>query len=177
MKKLFLTVIASLLFVSLFAGDILTLTNNKVFYGKVKKIKNCEIVFKAQHKKYYVPVDSIFSIQFKDVNDPIYVDYLESLKSDTNKCLLGQLDAEIYHGKKAGHFALGFLFGPFAMIGTALSNPTPQKSTKTLLSSKNKALFDDLEYLSCYKKKAKNDLLLWETAGCCSYGLLFLLFL
>ncbi len=33
---------------------------------------------------------------------------------DMDSCTEGKSDAAKYHGKKFGHFVLGFLFGPFA---------------------------------------------------------------
>lgn len=57
--------------------------------------------------------------------------------------------------EKAGHhFVLGLVFGPFAVIGAAISNPTPYKGAKTMMLSKNKEMFSDPVYLQCYKKKA-----------------------
>lgn len=74
---------------------------------------------------------------------------------DPGKCLKGRQDADMYHGKGGAHFALGALFGPFAIIGAALANPTPQKGNETLQLSENQDMFDNPEYLQCYKKKAK----------------------
>ena len=87
----------------------------------------------------------------------------------------GKLDAENYHGKKGGHFILGMAFGPFAMIGTALSNPTPEKGKRTYMMSENKANFNDLEYLSCYKKQAKRQLITMEGLGWATWILIVLL--
>jgi hypothetical protein len=150
----------------------LTLNNEMVFIGKVTKIKDCEVVFRADGKKYVVPASDIFSIQFENVEDKIYTDYIKLAEVDPNKCLNGRLDAETYHGKKGGHFALGVLFGPFAMIGTALSNPTPEKGKQTYMMSKNKEEFSDPEYLSCYKKKAKGQLVGMEALGMVAWILL-----
>jgi len=84
------------------------------------------------------------------------------------------LDAENFHGKKGGHFVLGVLFGPFAMIGTALANPKPKKGKDTYMFSENKELFDDPMYLSCYRKKAKGQLIGMEALGWGSWLLLLL---
>jgi len=175
MKKLALTITASLFAIVCFAGDILTLNNEMVFEGKVKKIKDCAVVFKADGNKYVVPAYDIFSIQFEDIEDKVYTDYMKMLQDDPNKCLDGRLDAENYHGKKGGHFALGVLFGPFAMIGTALADPTPYKGAQTLMMSKNKEQFSDPEYLSCYKKKARGQLIGMEALGWAAWILLLLL--
>jgi hypothetical protein len=135
------------------------------FEGKVTKIKNCSVVFKADGNKFVVPVSDIYSIKFENVADKVYIDYMKMSDDNPDKCMNGKLDAENYHGKKVGHFFLGVLFGPFAMIGTALANPTPEKGKQTYMMSKNKDQFSDPQYLSCYKKKAKGQLIGMEALG------------
>ncbi len=165
MKRFTFTIAAILFAISCFAGDILTLNNHMVFEGKITKIKTCTVVFKTDGKNFSVPSSEIFSIQFEDLENKIYTDYMKMADGDPNKCLNGRLDAESYHGKKGVHFALGVLFGPFAIIGTALSNPTPERGKRTYMMSNNKDQFNDLEYLSCYKKKAKGQLIGAEALG------------
>ncbi len=176
MKKITLTIAATLFAIASFAGDILTLNNEMVFEGKVTKIKDCAVVFKADGHKYIVPASEIFSLQFENTEDKVYTDYMQMSDGDTNKCLNGRLDAAMYHGKKGEHFVLGVLFGPFAMIGTALANPTPEKGEQTNMMSKNKDQFSDPEYLSCYMKKAKGQLIGIEALGLAA-GILVLLVL
>ena len=165
MKRLTFTLIAVLISVASFAGDVLTLTNTMVFEGKVTRIKDCSIVFKADGDRYIIPVSDIFSIEFENTEDEVYTKYMKLADDDPNKCMNGKLDAELYHGKKGGHFLLGVLFGPFAMIGTALSNPIPEKGRQTYMLSKNREQFHDPEYLSCYKRKAKGQLIGAEALG------------
>lgn len=175
MKKTILTIVVSLLSLLTHAGDVLTLNNEKKFDGKVLSIKECSIVFKSNGSKYVIPTSEIFSIQFEKVDNRIYTDYMKLSDNDPNKCMSARLDAENYHGKKGAHFALGVLFGPFAMIGTALANPTPEKGRQTFMMSKNKDMFNDPEYLSCYKKKAKGQLIGMEALGWGAWILLVIL--
>lgn len=175
MKKITLTFTAILFAIASYAGDILKLNNEMVFEGKVTKIKDCAVVFKADGKKFIVPVSEIFSLQFENTKDKVYTDYMEMADDDPNKCLNGRLDASNYHGKSGGHYVLGFLFGPLAIIGTALSNPTPERGKETYMMSKNKEQFSDPEYLSCYKKKVKKNLIAWEVSGWLGSILLLLL--
>ena len=174
MKKILFTFFASIFVLSANASDIVTLNNYMVFKGEVTKIKNCEVFFKSLGNKYVIPASEIFSIQFEDTKNKVYTKYI-NLPEGENKCLNGQMDAENYHGKKGGHFALGFLFGPFAMIGTLLASPTPEKGKRTYLMSKNKEQFTDYEYINCYKKKAKAQLIGMEAAGGGSYLIILLL--
>jgi hypothetical protein len=136
-----------------------------VFEGKVTKIKECEIVFKADRKKYVVPAVEILSLQFENPNDKDISVYHKIAEGDSTACLKGALDAKKYHGKIANHIVLGMFLGPYAMIGTAFSNPTPEKGERTYTMSNNKELFDDPDYLECYKKKAKRKLIGIEGIG------------
>jgi hypothetical protein len=165
MNKLFLSLIFASFSVISFAGDILTLTNQMVFEGEVIKIKDCEVYFKSEGESYIIPSSDIFSLQFENTTNKIFTEYLKLADVDSNKCLNGRIDAEAYHGKQGLHFALGVLFGPIALIGTALSNPTPDKGKNTYLMSKNKDQFSDPEYLICYKKKAKGKLVSATSLG------------
>jgi hypothetical protein len=165
MKKIILGVAMSLLTLCTFASDVLTLNNAMVFSGEIVKIKGCIVLFKSEGIKYEIPVADIFSLEFEDVNNKVYTDYMKLADNDPNKCMSGRMDAENYHGKNGSHFVLGLLFGPFAMIGTALANPTPEKGKDTYAMSQNKNLFSDPEYLSCYKKKAKGKMIGMEALG------------
>jgi hypothetical protein len=175
MKKWALTLTATMLCLVTSAADILTLTNEMVFEGKVTKIKECVVVFKSKGSKYIIPATEIHSIEFESPSDKVLIEYLKLPDNNPNKCMNGRLDAENFHGKKGGHFALGVLFGPFAMIGTALANPTPEKGKQTYMLSQNKDQFNDPEYLSCYRKKAKGQLIGMEGLGWASWILLLLI--
>lgn len=173
--KITLTLVAALWVGAIYAADLLTLNNQMVFEGKVLKIKNCSVVFKTDGNKYLIPADEIYCIQFEDKNDKVYTRYMENADNDKSGCLHGKSDASKYHGKKGGHFVLGVLFGPFAVAGTLLSNPTPEKGKLTLQMSKNKEEFNNPEYLSCYKKEAKAQLLGIEAIGMGAWLLLLLM--
>jgi len=155
MKKLFTILLTILISTVIFCGDVVTLNDQKSFEGKVTKIKNCIVTFKASDEKYYIPVTDIFSIQFEDINDKVYTSFMALADDDPDKCMKGQMDADMYHGKTGSHIALGVLFGPFAIIGAAVSSPTPQNGQSTYMMSKNKEFFSDPIYLSCYQKKAR----------------------
>ncbi len=171
MNKFFLSFIFASISVISIAGDILTLTNQMVFEGKVLKIKDCEVHFKADGQHYIIPTSDISSLEFENTTDKVFTDYVKLADTDPNKCLNGRIDAEAYHGKQGLHFALGVLFGPIAVIGTALSSPTPERGKNTYLMSKNKDQFSDPEYLICYKKKARGKLMSATSLGWLSWVL------
>jgi hypothetical protein len=165
MKKLTVTLLLTALALTSYCGDVLTLNNAKVFEGKILKIKDCEVVFKAGRDKFHIPATEIFCVQFADTANKIYKEYIQLSDNDPSKCLKGSKDAALYHGKKVNHFFLGVLFGPFAMIGTAIAKQTPYKGQMTPFKSENSDLFDDPLYLECYKRKAKGQLIGMEAAG------------
>jgi hypothetical protein len=146
-------------------ADIITLNSLRKMEGKVTKIKHCMITLKTDTGKYQIPAEDIYSIQFEDEQDKVYRKYLSELKVDPSKCVNGRLDAVNHHGKKSGHIAMGFLLGPFAMLGTALSEPTPEKGQTTVELSEHPELLQDPDYVSCYKKKAKGRLIGAESIG------------
>lgn len=94
--------------------------------------------------------------------------------SEEKKCALGKSDAKAYHGKKGLHVVYGLLLGPIAPIGAALSSPSPQSGSATVLQSENQALFDDPVYRSCYEKQAKKSNIVATLFGPIA-GLFFLL--
>ena len=142
--------------ITLIGKDVLTLNNQASFEGKVIKIKDCIVTYKYAGDRYHIPAQDIYTIVFGNEDDKVYTEYLDFLGNfDQDACLKGTLDADNYHGKAGLHVALGVLFGPFAVIGAAVASPTPDKSTKTLMMSQNKEMFNNPEYLTCYKKKAK----------------------
>ncbi len=61
------------------------------FRGKVKKIKNCEIVFKIDFIEFYIPATQIFSIKFENKAEKVYVDFMKMAVTNTDNCLKGIL--------------------------------------------------------------------------------------
>lgn len=178
MKKVILSLLTVFTLVSANAADKLTLTNGMKFQGDVVKVKGCSVIFKSEAGRVEVPAKDIYSVEFENPNDKEFLKYVELLESEGtgDKCINGQMDAENYHGKKGGHFALGVLFGPFAVIGTAIgANPTPYNGRNTVSLSPNKDQFNDPEYLLCYKKQAKASLIGMECAGWATWILFVLI--
>jgi hypothetical protein len=147
------------------AADIIILRNAQTYEGKVTKIRNCQVTFSAGGDRYHIPAADIHSIKFASQDDRVYRRYLNELEVDPSKCVNGRLDAAQYHGKKSSHIALGFLFGPLAMVGTAMADPTPDKGKLTTQRSENSEMFSDPDYLNCYRKRAKGKLIGAESIG------------
>lgn len=173
MKKSIFLFLSVFILSNVFSYDKLTLLNKASFEGRVVDLNSKQLKFNFQETIYEIPLTDIETLVFEDTLSSSYKKYLIEINSDN--CSKGEMDAEMYHGKKGTHFALGVLFGPFAMIGTALSNPNPMNSKKTFSMSENKQLFNDPEYLICYKKTAKRKLIGMEALGWATWILIVLL--
>ncbi len=87
----------------------------------------------------------------------------------------GKFDAEHYHGKAGGLFFCGVLFGPFAVIGAAVCEPTPYTGINTLAQSQNRDLFGNPTYLTSYKKTARSKLVGAAFVGWISWAVIYLI--
>jgi len=171
--KTVLFLFGCMLWLPALAGDILTLNNQMSFEGKVVKIKGCDVLFKCEGKKFLVPAEDILVVKFENTADPIYTSFMSNDSLAQARCLQGRYDAEMFHGKSGEHFILGFLFGPLAMIGTALANPTPTKAQFFDLMSVDKKKLSSPNYLYCYTRKARRLLVGREAAGWGTWVVLF----
>jgi len=149
------------------------LLNHQRFQGQVLKIKNCQVVFKVEGRKYFIPADSIETIQFEDVKSKILTKYSDLTNQE--KCVKGTMDAEAYHGRAGANFALGILFGPFAIIGCAIDSPRPERGARTMMFSENSDFFYDPMYLNCYSKRARKKAMVNSALGWGTWVLLILL--
>lgn len=175
MKKLLLIVLVLLVCMQGLTGaDLIVLKDGHGFNGEIKSIKDCTIKFKWNNDKLYIPLEDVSYIEFNDPESKAALDFI-SMPEDNN-CILGMKDAEMYHGKYGGHVVLGFFFGPCAMIGTAIAQPYPHRGKHTMALSKNKELFDNMDYALCYKRKAKGRLIGAEAIGWGAAILLILMF-
>lgn len=96
------------------------------------------------------------------------------LKSDSNSakdlsdfeiCECAKKDASIYHGKELIHVFLGLGLGPFAAVGTLISQPNPKRGQLTYRGSENSHLFENKLYKKCYRKKVRSKLIGMEGLG------------
>lgn len=167
MKRFIYVMVALLLTTSAFSknmNDVVTLTNQMSFKGQIKKVNPCSVIFKTEEGKVEIPAEDVNSLVFSEESGKAYRKYMQQ-ENYGDACFKGQTDASQYHGKVGQHIAWGILFGPFGVIGAAVANPTPMKGNETLMMSKNKDLFSDPGYLTCYKKQAKKKNVLTTCAG------------
>jgi hypothetical protein len=70
---------------------------------------------------------------------------------DETKMLEGKLDATNFHQRGFGNFCLGFLLGPFGVVGTAIGRPRNPDYVMT----PNKDNLSNPDYLKGYKRRAR----------------------
>lgn len=155
-----------LISLSAFANDIITLSNGASFEGKVVQIHSCDLQFRFDGDTYTIPADDIESVQLESINERITRKINNLLAADDN-CWKGTNDGA-NHGKGGGQFFAGVGFGAFGVIGCAVAQRSPAKSSNMALMSANKDLWNNSEYLNCYNKSARgkaitNSLLGWAT--------------
>lgn len=161
MRFLFSLIFFFTIVISFAQTDLLILNDQKKFSGEIVKVKKNFIIFKKNNVKYKIPKADILTFELENKSTDSTTQSIDTV----DICQKAIEDASKFHGKENGHVILGFLFGPISIIGTALSKPSPNNGKKTIILSKNTKLFDNQEYLMCYKKKAKMRLVGNEALG------------
>ena len=169
MRK-FLTTCLALATLTAHSADILTLKNGASFEGKLKKVNTCSVNFSFDGDTYTIPASDIESVLMEKMSRKM-ARRITALAADDNNCYTGTMDGA-NHGKGGGHFAAGFFFGIFGIIGVAVTKRQPFNSANPQIASKNKQLWNDPEYLACYNKKAKSAAVTNAALGTLGYLLL-----
>ncbi len=130
--------------------DWVLLKSGYAFRGDVIKFKHCELIMKVEGQRLVIPADSIYYLEFQNPLDNVAVNMQ---KFELNNCVKGKFDAPL-HGRGFGNGCLGFFFGVFGVIGTALGNAKPIRGMRARLS-KNQDLFNDPEYMKCYRRRQR----------------------
>ena len=154
------------------SADVLTLTNGASFEGKLKKVNSCSVNFSFGGDTYTIPASDIESVLMEKMSRKM-AQRITALAADGNNCFTGTMDGS-NHGKGGGHFAAGFFFGIFGIIGVAVTNRQPFNSANPQIPGKNKELWNDAEYLSCYNKKARGAAVTNAALGTLGYFLILL---
>jgi len=143
-----------------------TPTSIHYFNGEIKKIKGCDVIFKAENgDTYAIPISDVVGYRFEDPASEMEAPLMEMIMNPQENCAKGVMDAQMYHGKFAGNFAGGLLLGVFMPIIVLATNPNPFNGNRTVMMSQNSDLFGDPYYLDCYKKQAKKQNMWAALAG------------
>lgn len=148
------------------ASDVLTIESGHAFEGKVIAINQCSIAFEFDNAVYTIPAEDVATVFVEDMTKRT-ARKLANMLAGSNNCWKGMNDGA-NHGKEGGQFLCGVAFGAFGVIGCAVTNRTPMRSSNMALMMENKDLWNDAEYLNCYNKEAKskavtNSLMGWAT--------------
>lgn len=190
---------------TMWAQDIIYLKNGSEIKAKVIEIAEFTTIYKVfdqiQGPIRHIENDDIFMIIYQDGTRDVFktkqsektnpesihpaTNHFQQTQNRTNdrempnlseRCLRGESDADMYHGKKGSHVALGVIFGGFAIIGAALAEPTPENGISTKILTENRDLLQDPTYRSCYTKKARRNNVSNAATGWAAW-LLFLILL
>lgn len=131
-------------------GDWVWLKGGYGFEGDVIKFKKCVLFMDVEGERLIIPVDSIDYLEFANPKDNVAVDLLSS---ELDNCTKGKFDASL-HGRGFGNGCLGFFFGVFGVIGTALGKAKPIRGMRAS-DSKNQDLFNDPNYMKCYARRQR----------------------
>jgi len=136
--------------------DLIHLKNGQTVKGHILDIRQDEVkISKKRNKCEQVRIfnsDEVKLIEFDARNSDIIHLVNSEITQQKNMCNEGYRDAQLYHRRFVGNFALGFFFNIFGFAAVAISNP---KAPDPLMVNDTEK-FNNTEYLLCYEKKAKN---------------------
>jgi hypothetical protein len=166
MKNLITFCLTLFLASTVIASDVLTLENGHTYEGKVIAVNQCSVEFEFDDAVYAIPAQDVATVFIEDMTKRT-AKKLANMLAGSDNCWKGMNDGA-NHGKQGGQFLCGVAFGAFGVIGCAVTNRTPMKSSNLALMTQNKDLWNDAEYLNCYNKEARskavnNSLLGWAT--------------
>jgi hypothetical protein len=154
-------------------NDVVVLKDGHLFRGDVEHVYNCAIRFAVGDAAYEIPAQDIAEVYFGNPESRAARRMTEVI-ADADACFTGKTDAE-HHGHGVGHFATGFLFGPFGVIGCAVAKRTPYKSNSPELITVNQSMWSDPAYLACYNKGARSKAVTTSALGWATWILILIL--
>lgn len=151
MKKAIFYLLLSLLPLLSFGKDIVFLKDGTKIKCKIDNIEQDVLYYTKKGKiQGFFKSEEVARIKVNARNTRI-VKLLNSNLPQNDLCEQGTSDAVNFHKRGGGNFALGFFFGVFGVIGTAVGNPKGPDGAVI----PNQENLKDPTYLKCYKKKAK----------------------
>lgn len=158
MKRIFFVLLLTCVVNLCHGNDVVVLKNGITIECSISSINNTIISYQENEKSKLSTV-SLEEVMFLQI-DPKNKSLLRQMRKDFKKikrglqvdsCHEGITDANTFHKRAGGNFALGFFFGVFGLIGTAVGNPKmphyyPIADTSNL---------SDPTYIQCFSRKAK----------------------
>ena len=155
-------------------GDIVTI-EGRSYSVEILKVKKSKVVFTMDGDRYNVPIKNVETIFF-DENGSNYEENTEALLkliAEENSCVTGTMDAQ-GRGKTVINVLGGAFFGPFALIVVGLNDFHPSKDYANVAAKGHTDLMDDVQYIQCYRQKAKTKALTEAAGGWAMWILLIL---
>jgi hypothetical protein len=151
MKKilLFALLLSSL---TSYSKDKIKLSSGKTVRCNIVSLEQDRLTYTHRHQTITVSPSDVLLIEV----DPDNTTIIEKLRLNYQEnplaaCEIGKADAIAYHNRGFGNFCLGFFFGAFGVIGTAVGTPRSPDYVKIPI----KENLQNPEYLKCYEKKAR----------------------
>ena len=138
------------------ALDILTLNWNKLYFsGVIENINNNVLTFNCENKKYKIPVAEIYSLEFENNFNPIYMQYLNQKNTDVNKWMKPLVELIDYKGGNDTLKIPAVLFGSYSGFDSKLALETISQRNSI---QKEKQVFSNPSYLSSWDVSAKSEI-------------------
>ena len=131
------------------AKDKITLNTGKQIKGTITHIEENLVVIEKGKKTLEFSPEQVQYIEF-DANN-LKISKIIQENADGFTYLEGQQDAQLYHKRFGGNFALGVLFGVFGFIGVAVGNV--QDPPPVIPEYEDK--INSADYREGYRKKGK----------------------
>jgi hypothetical protein len=136
--------------------DLIHLNNGETIKGYILDIRQDEVVI-SKKRNIYTKTQTLHSEEVKlielDVRNVDIINLINTeISQQKNMCNEGYRDAQLYHRRFVGNFALGFFLNILGFAIVAISNP---KAPDPLMINDAEKL-NSTEFLLCYEKKAKS---------------------
>ncbi|MFC2125683.1 hypothetical protein ACFLU5_12815 [Bacteroidota bacterium] len=157
LNNFYVVFLVSLFLISLEAAgkDLIHLHNGEIVKGYIIDLRQDEVTISKKQNNYKeiqtFSAEEVKLVEFDARNVNIIKLINKEITQQRNMCNEGYRDAELYHKRFVGNFALGFFFNIFGFAGVAITNP---KSPDPLMINDAEKL-NNTEFLLCYEKKAK----------------------
>jgi hypothetical protein len=149
MKNTFIFLVAVLLSISAYSRDRITLKGGQRIKGDIIHIEDSRVTIKKGDMNLEFSPEHVELIEFDAQNVKISKLIMENSVDFTY--LNGQTDAQLYHKRFGGNFALGVLFGVFGFVGVAVGNVKDPPAIIPDYSDK----INSADYREGYRKKGK----------------------
>ena len=149
MRRVFFLLIILLVCQATYGKDKIYVKGGQKIKGAIIELENNRVVIQRGKELLEFAPEHVELIEFDIQN--VKISKILAENAEEYGFSDGQMDAQMYHKRFGGNFALGFFFGVFGFIGVAVGNvkePPPHIEDW-------KAKVNDGDYMMGYDKKGK----------------------